>query len=455
MRLTLLVLCAVLIAATPALAAPREITVREDALGPVTVLAPHDEPARFVALLSDHDGPTPAMRSQAEALAGAGAAVALIDTPALLRGLALGSEQDCHYAFGDIEDVARSAQRSLGMRSWRWPVMLGLGEEGGTLAYLALAQAPLNTAAGAVSLGFSPRFASKLKLCEGAPGTKSADAAWTYAPLHDVPGRWVLVSPADPGGTEQSFLTAAGGARSFVVGGDDGTRFAAAAKAALEIATQPKGELGDLPLVELPTDGTPRGLVIFLSGDGGWRDIDETVGAMLQKQGIAVVGIDSLRYFWSTKEPEVIAADIDRVIDHYTKIWGTERVAVAGYSLGADVIPFAWPKLAPQTRKAVDLIVLLGLEPTADFEISVAGWLGVASSSDVAVRPHLSALPAGKTMCIYGKDEVADEGTACVFQELSGATLVERPGGHHFDGDYGDIARMILDRLTARETAVR
>jgi type IV secretory pathway VirJ component len=41
------------------------------------------------------------------------------------------------------------------------------------------------------------------------------------------------------------------------------------------------------------------------------------------------------------------------------------------------------------------------------------------------------------------------------FQEISRATLVERPGGHHCDGDYGDIARMILNRLTARQTAVR
>ena len=407
-----------------------------------------------MALLSDRDGLTPVMRSEAEALTGAGAAVALIDTPSLVRGLALGSEVDCHYAFGDIEDVARSAQRALGMKSWRWPVMLGLGEAGGTLAYLTIAQAPLNTAAGAVSLGLSPRFASKLVMCEGAPATKGADGVWIYAPMRDVPGRWTLVTGADPDATARSFLGAAKGTQSLVVP-DDSARFAAAAKAALEIAAPPVRELGDLPLVELPTEGPPRGLVVFMSGDGGWRDIDKSIGDILQKQGVAVVGIDSLRYFWSTKEPEVIAADIDRIIDHYTKIWGTERVAVAGYSLGADVIPFTWPKLAPQTRKAVDLIALLGLEPTADFEISVAGWLGVASSSDVEVRSYLTALPPEKTMCIYGKDEVAEQETACTLPELSKATLVERPGGHHFDGDYEDIARMILDRLEAPKAAVR
>src|SRR5215218_10683248 len=105
MRLIRLALCAGLLAGGPAFAAPREIAVQEEALGTVAVLAPHEEPTRFVALLSDRDGLTPAVRGEAEALAGAGAAVALIDTPALLRGLAVGNEEDCHYAFGDIEDV--------------------------------------------------------------------------------------------------------------------------------------------------------------------------------------------------------------------------------------------------------------------------------------------------------------------------------------------------------------
>ena len=455
MRPLCLALCAGILAGQ-ALAAERDITVKEESLGQVTILAPSDEPSRFVALLSDAGGITPDMRDKAATLTEEGAAVALIDTPALIKGLAAGDEIDCHYAFGDIEDAARSAQRALGMKTWRWPVMLGLGEAGGTLAYLTIAQAPLNTAAGAVSLGFDPRFASKLVMCEGAPGKKGPDGVWTYAPMRAVPGRWTFVSDKAPDATVAAFLAATKETASKVVPGTDDARFRAAAKAALEIAAPPAEELGDLPLVELPTDDPPIGLAIFLSGDGGWRDIDKSIGDLLQKEGVAVVGIDSLRYFWSTKEPEVIAADIDRIIAHYTKVWGAERVAVVGYSLGADVIPFAWSKFAPQTKKAVDLVALLGLEPTADFEVSVAGWLGVASSSDVEVRPYLTSLPPEKTMCFYGKNEVADQETACVFPEIGKATLVERPGGHHFDGDYETVARMILDRLKALPaTAVR
>ena len=55
-----------------------------------------------------------------------------------------------------------------------------------------------------------------------------------------------------------------------------------------------------LPLVELPASH-PRGLAIILSGDGGWRDLDKTIGEQLSSEGISVVGWDCLRYFWRHK----------------------------------------------------------------------------------------------------------------------------------------------------------
>ncbi len=87
---------------TSALAAPREIQVQEEILGKVTVLAPQDEPSKFIALLSDKDGLSPAYQAVAEKLVDQGSAVMLIDSQAFIDGLAKGDEEDCHYAFGDI-----------------------------------------------------------------------------------------------------------------------------------------------------------------------------------------------------------------------------------------------------------------------------------------------------------------------------------------------------------------
>ncbi len=102
---------------------------------------------------------------------------------------------DCHYAFGDLEDAARVAERQLGMTTWRQPIMLGYGD-GGSVAYLSIAQAPVNTAAGAVSIGFKPYLKSKLPFCPGAPekGGEGQGRLFLFARCLKVPGRWTLVT---------------------------------------------------------------------------------------------------------------------------------------------------------------------------------------------------------------------------------------------------------------------
>jgi type IV secretory pathway VirJ component len=66
----------------------------------------------------------------------------------------------------------------------------------------------------------------------------------------------------------------------------------------------PTGQgLDDLPLAEIPAARSPVALAAILSGDGGWRDIDKRIGAVLAQGDIGVVGLDSLRYFWSAKTP--------------------------------------------------------------------------------------------------------------------------------------------------------
>ena len=62
-------------------------------------------------------------------------------------------------------------------------------------------------------------------------------------------------------------------------------------------------------------------MAVVYSGDGGWRDIDKDIASRLQAKGIPVVGVDSLRYFWSEKTPEQIAADLGLIMAHYREAW--------------------------------------------------------------------------------------------------------------------------------------
>jgi len=202
----------------------------------------------------------------------------------------------------------------------------------------------------------------------------------------------------------------------------------------------------DLPLVELPASGSDQRLAIIYSGDGGWADIDRELGTRLSKQGIAVVGFDTLKYFWKRKDPEAAAQDLERIISHYTETWGRKQVILVGYSFGADILPFLWAHLSDATRKDVRMMALLGLSDSATLEITVGGWIGVEPAETLQVTPALAKVNQVPILCVYGTE---DDDDACARQVLSNLEKFPMPGDHHFDGRYEKIAEAILARTGA------
>ena len=188
-------------------------------------------------------------------------------------------------------------------------------------------------------------------------------------------------------------------------------------------------------------------LAIVLSGDGGWRDIDKNVSEKLQSAGVSVVGWDCLRYFWSRKSPEQVARDLGATIDTFLSRWGGSKVVLVGYSFGADVLPFAYDRLSPETKTHIVQLSLLGFSTAADFEIRVAGLVGAGPSKEaLPTEPALAPIDPTMIQCFYGADE---DDTAC--RSLQGkAEVIRTAGGHHFDGNYGALAQRILDGLRQR-----
>jgi len=197
-----------------------------------------------------------------------------------------------------------------------------------------------------------------------------------------------------------------------------------------------------IPVVEVPVSKASDTVTIFYSGDGGWRDLDRTVAGEMAALNYPVVGVDVLRYFWEHKTPEQAAADMSATMTYYRQHWGTKSFVLAGYSFGADILPAVYNRLPAQDKDSVELLVLLALANTADFEIHVSGWLG-QSGGEQPLAPELAQIPKTKILCIYGKDEIAE--TACTSLKNSAATILELSGGHHFDKDYPKLTRQILD----------
>ncbi|CEJ83718.1 Virulence factor family protein [Hyphomicrobium sp. GJ21] len=422
-------------------------TVTQPRFGSVEVVTPKAPGSAFVILLSDPNDSSSAAREIATEIADRGAAVAVIDAAAMRSILqASDSAKACIDLFGDLESLARMAERQIGMATWQQPVLLGIGD-GGAVAYLGLAQAPSNTLAGAVSFGFSPTLASAKPFCDVTSSAGEGAQTFTYQPAQ-LAGRWIAITANAGEPSLKPFLDAHPGSQAIAAPAGDKAGRDAAIKAVFEVAATTGAALSDLPLVELPAKH-PRVLVVFFSGDGGWRDIDKQLGELLSKDGVAVIGVDALRYFWSKKDPQTIAADIHRIIAHYGPAWGVKSFALAGYSFGAGIIPLTWPKLAPATQDQIKLIAMLGLEPVARLQMSMAGWLGLSSSADIPLGAYLAQLPKARVMCVYSVEEQKDNNTGCTLAELDGATRISRTGGHHFGGDYDDIARIILERLNA------
>ena len=202
-----------------------------------------------------------------------------------------------------------------------------------------------------------------------------------------------------------------------------------------------------IPLTEVPVTGGPDRpqLAVMLSGDGGWALLDRSMTAELAKNGLPVIGWDSLSYFWKARQPDEVALDLERTLRQYLDTWKKERIVLIGYSFGADALPAIANRLPPALRARIDLMVFLGLSDNASFEFHLSDWISDnPDEGDQPVRPELAKLSTIKRLCIYGAEE---EDASCPKLADLGIIVQQMPGDHHFDEDYPGVARRILDQL--------
>jgi type IV secretory pathway VirJ component len=205
-------------------------------------------------------------------------------------------------------------------------------------------------------------------------------------------------------------------------------------------------DIRGLPLLELPaTAGRSELFAVMLSGDGGWRSIDQHVTDPLRAAGIPVVGFLTPPYFEERRTPEESACALERVIRHYSTAWHRGKVVLLGYSRGADVLPFLVSRLPVDVRAEVRLIVFMGLESTIDFKYhSPWGFGRFIEEPQFAVRPEVEKLRGSRMLCVYGVEE---SDALCKKLEPGLVKGVAFPGTHHFDGRYAEIGALILKEL--------
>ncbi len=376
----------------------------------------------------------------ANRIAHLGVQAAIVDAECALRAFASKSNQCL-----DLKQISASiaALREIIPISADKPLVVsGIGD-GALIPFFNAVTTSLQNATN-LSIGFTVVLPPSLRLCPSFK-TRRQDQQTELISAPNLAGNWRSVWVENPEPETGIFVRGIAAAKASIVLYDTPVD-----DVLLEELRKLFGKSDSpsipLPVVEEPATGTNETVTLFYSGDGGWRDLDRTVAKEMAKQGYPVVGIDTLRGFWSRKTPEQAAEALAGTMAYYRKSWGAKNFVLAGYSFGADILPALYNLLSPTDQASVRLLVLLAVSKNADFEIEVSGWLG-KDSSGLPILPELARMPKNKIVCVYGREEKAE--TACSNLAGSRAAILELPGGHHFDEDYPKLTRLILEQYQA------
>ncbi len=433
--------------------------------GPVTIYRESRPPSRVVLFVSGDGGWNLGVVDMARSLAGLDALVAGIDITHYLKELSKSGEP-CLYPAADFEALSKFLQKKLDFPEYLPPLLAGYSS-GATLVYATLVQAPAVTFKGAISLGFCPDLDLPKALCRGSgldwkPGRKPGSFIFLPAPALEVP--WIALQGlddkvCDPASTE-AFVRATGKAaivklpkvgHGFAVQKNWLPQFEAAFE---RVFNEPPVEhpavvpsLEDLPLVEVPARGPERDIMaVLVTGDGGYGVTDRGISEDLASNGIPVVALNSLKYFWVRKTPGAASQDLERILERYLPVWRKNKVVLIGYSLGADVMPFMLNGLPERSQSSVTALVLMGPSETVEFEFHLMDWIGRSpGKGSLPVVPEIDRVRKDiPVLCVYGQE---DDAQVCRRLDPGRTKSISVRAGHRFGRNFAPISAAILDMV--------
>lgn len=198
----------------------------------------------------------------------------------------------------------------------------------------------------------------------------------------------------------------------------------------------------NIPTIESVSPGNCDYYVIFLTGDFGYMNFDKAIVHYLNVKNVSVVVINSKNYFRSAKSPAQLSRDFGSIINQYNRKWNRHKVILMGYSMGAEVIPFAVNLLDEKSRLQLSDIILIAPGQKAIFRLKPTDYL-FEEKKGTDIITELVKMRAQKSYIICD-----DSPYSIRRKNLEGVCDHDfLGGGHHFGHNYALLSKLIGKRL--------
>ena len=200
-----------------------------------------------------------------------------------------------------------------------------------------------------------------------------------------------------------------------------------------------------LPIIELVAHGNSDMYAIFLTGDFGYLNFDKAIVRYLNSKNISVVVLNSKNYYWSKKSPAQLGRDLGSIMNQYDKKWSRKKVVLMGYSMGAEVLPFAINQLDEKSKAQVTDVILIGPSQKAIFRLKPTDYL-FEDKKGTEIYGELVKMKGQRSYIICD-----DHINSICRKNLEGISDHDfLAGGHHFGHNYAALSKLIGKRLNLK-----
>jgi type IV secretory pathway VirJ component len=154
------------------------------------------------------------------------------------------------------------------------------------------------------------------------------------------------------------------------------------------------------------SDTSNKPLVIFFTGDGGRSSFDKKIEGSLCANKMPFMGINSYKYFRKRKTPQQTLDSILPYIDLTLRKYNRQKVILAGYSFGSEVVPFIYNLMSNEWQNKVEFIVLISPSDNSDFKIHFLDQVGLTFRHwPYDVISAIMKIEDKKIIVFWGEDE--------------------------------------------------